>query len=135
MPKLEDCKNADGSTDWKKYNELQAEEMQARKDKGEICQRKGCNGFMLWPKGHPQTCDNCKNIDAPKELHHPGDVRCPKCGYHWRVGDGDDYEVYQEGTHDVTCPDCETEFEVTTWVSYTFVSPARHKEQEQSSES
>lgn len=122
---MELCKNPDGSTDWKKYNELQAEELQARKDKGEVCQRKRCNRFILWAKGQPQTCDDCKNLDKQDELHHPSDVRCPKCGYHWRIGEADDYERYGEGEHEVTCLECEFEFEITTWVSYTFVSPKR----------
>lgn len=130
MPNLDACKKDDGSTDWAQYNQLQREEMDERKAKGKICQRNGCNRFVMWSKGVPQTCEDCKRLDKPEELHHPSDVRCPKCGHHWRIGDGDDYEVYGEGTHDLTCPECETDFEVTTWVSHTFVSPARGTEKD-----
>lgn len=127
MPNLDECKGPDGQTDWNKWNELREKERKEKKDKGEICHQ--CGRFILFAKGYPQTCDDCKAVDRPAELDHPSEVRCPKCGYHWRVGDGDDYDLYEDGTHEVSCPDCNFDFEVETSVTYSFRSPARTKEE------
>ena len=130
MPNLDDCKNpVDGSTDWDKYRELQAKEREERTAKGELCRL--CGHFIVFARGYPQICRDCENLDGEKELDHPSEVRCPACGSHWRVGDGDDYDLYQEGTHGVTCGDCDHEFEVETRVTYSFTSPERVKEEEE----
>lgn len=128
MIDFEKCKKPDGSLDVPLFNELRCQERRDRKAKGELCQRDDCDRFIVWSKGYPQTCSDCQNLDKPAELHHPSNIRCPKCGHHWRAGDDDEYELYHEGTHQATCGECEHEFEVTTWVSYTFVSPPRAAE-------
>lgn len=130
MPNLEECKKPDGSYDWTKYNALQEQERDVRKAKGELCREKGCNRFIMWSKGYPQTCSDCEALDAPEELHHPTDIRCPKCGYHWDIWDGEYYEIANEGEHEVECPECDHKFEVSTSVSYSFKSPERLKEPE-----
>jgi len=129
MISLDDCKLPDGSTDWKRYDELKRQEFADRKAKGELCQL--CGRLIIWSKGHPQTCTACQDLDKSEELHHSSSVRCPYCGHHWDVGDSDDYDLYKEGQHDVTCSRCEKDFEVSTSVTYTFQSPERVKEKDQ----
>jgi len=132
MPSLEGCKNPDGSMNWEKYDELRKKEREEDRAKGKICRL--CGQFIIFERGYPDTCQDCKNLDKDREIQHPNSVRCPKCGHHWRVGDDDDYELYNEGTHDVTCVSCDHEFEVETHVSYSFTSPERVKEEESEEE-
>lgn len=129
MASVDECKLPDGSTDWNKYQELQKEELEARKAKGEVCQRNGCNRHVMFSSGIPGTCSECLALDDPDELHHSGEIRCPKCGHHREIGD--DGELYAEGTHEVTCSKCNFEFEIETWISFTFVSPERITESEE----
>lgn len=128
MPNLDECRKPDGSTDWTKYQELQRAELEDRKSKGEICQRKNCNRFIVWAKGCPQTCSDCRALDSQEELHHPSEIRCPKCGYHWSVFDGEDYDLHGEGEHEVSCPDCNHTFEISTSITWSFQSPERLEE-------
>lgn len=53
------------------------------------------------------------------------------CGGDWNVFETDDYDLYSEGEHEVTCIDCNHEFEVSTTISYNFQSPKRLKEKEE----
>lgn len=128
MPDIENCRLPDGTFDHKKYDELQKQENVERKAKGELCQLPNCNRFIVWSKGYPQTCSDCKALDDPDELDHPSDIRCPKCGHHWSAWEEEGHELYADGEHDVNCPECDHEFEVVTSVSYNFASPERIKE-------
>lgn len=126
MPSLETYRKPDGSLDHAAYNDAVKRERIERQGKGELCSR--CERFIVYAKGYPQICGECKSLGEQGEIHHDSEVRCPKCGKSWEVGNGDDYELYGEGSHDVTCGSCDHEFEITTWVSYTFLSPERiHK--------
>lgn len=124
------CKNPDGTTDWKKYHELQVKELEEQKAKGEICQRKDCNRHVMFSRGYPKTCSDCNALDDSDELHHPSNVRCPKCGDNWSVWEGDSYRLYEEGDHQVDCHSCGYKFEVNTSISYSFQSPEMIKEEE-----
>ncbi len=134
MPNFDECRNPDGSIDWGKYQELKCSELVARKSKGEICQRNGCNRFIVWSRGYPQICSDCKALDSQEELHHPSEIRCPKCGYHWSVFDGENYGLHAEGEHKTSCPDCNHDFEVSTSISWSFQSPKRIKEADENTE-
>lgn len=46
--------------------------------------------------------------------------KCPHCGDECDVSENDWWHLYEEGEHDVTCPNCEHDFTVYTRVSYTF---------------
>lgn len=112
----------DGSgVDWKAYSKAQLEN-------GEICTR--CRAYCLslglnGPSGYPDRCYDCKKMDVEKgEVTHGANVRCPKCSYQWNIISGDNYEYYADGLHDAQCRQCEYEFEITTYVSYSFKSPA-----------
>lgn len=130
MTDFEKCRLPDGTFDHKKYDELRKQENAERKAKGELCQLPNCNRFIMWSSGLPQTCGACKSLDNPEELHHDDHIRCPKCGRHWNVFDGESYELQADGEHDVTCPDCNHEFEIVTTVRCSFQSPERMKEAE-----
>lgn len=127
MPEINDYKKADGSFDSTAYHAAYRAEHKARQDKGELCSQ--CGAFMLWPTGAPRRCGECKAMDLKEELRHSMELRCPACGHHWRPGDEDDYEVFQEGTHGVICSNCDHEFDVETAVSYSFTSPERISEE------
>jgi Zn finger protein HypA/HybF involved in hydrogenase expression len=134
MVNLDECKNPDGSMDYKKYDELRKADLSERKAKGEVCKMPDCNRFVMWAKGYPQICPECKSLDNPDELNHPSNVRCPKCGHNWSVWDGDSYSLYEEGEHQVDCGQCGHEFEVVTSISYDFQSPERLKPGEEKNE-
>ena len=46
--------------------------------------------------------------------------KCPHCGQESSVSENEWWKIYEEGDHEVSCPHCETDFTVTTRVSYTF---------------
>jgi hypothetical protein len=128
MPDLTAFKKPDGTIDWDGYHAASEKETDARIERGEVCYRCRRLTVIGLPKaqGYRQKCYDCRMLEEPKELSHPYEVRCPKCGYHWKVGDSDDYELYEDGEHEVSCAECNTDFTVTTYVSYSFVSPARN---------
>jgi hypothetical protein len=70
----------------------------------------------------PALCHECKQIDQADELDHRKFLRCPKCKETWDAWD-EDCDILADGPHDVTCPECEHEFEILTEVSYNFSSP------------
>lgn len=83
-----------------------------------------CGGYVYrkTPKG---LCGDCLELDIEKgEAHHSSMLRCPRCRETWSVSDCDDGELYGEDCHDVSCPGCGHDFEITTHVSWSFSSPA-----------
>jgi transcription elongation factor Elf1 len=129
--RFEDYVDAEGNIDWDAYH-------QAEVDAGEKCYR--CHKFLivetigrtLFGKddGEPRRrlCHDCERMDTDSsETRHDKYIRCPKCGHQSPVHDWDmcDYgEVfYEEGEHEVMCPQCEYEFTITTHVSYAYTSP------------
>ena len=129
--RFEDHQDDKGNIDWESYHEAQAEA-------GEVCYR--CRKYLILENlgatlfgrddDRPQRrlCSDCSHLDQDtKEVRHEQRIRCPKCGHQSPVHDWDmcDYgEVfYQEGQHDIYCPQCEHEFEITTHVTYTYESP------------
>ena len=48
--------------------------------------------------------------------------KCPHCGADCEISQNDWYSLYEEGEHEVTCPDCDRDFIVSTSVSYTFTT-------------
>lgn len=126
MPNLEDHKKPDGSFDSESWNKAYTQEREDRKQRGELCI--ACGALIIHSSGLPARCRDCRAIDEPGSLDHHAAVRCPKCGHHWKIMGSDDYELFHEGTHDVTCGECDHEFEVETSVTYSFRSPERQAE-------
>lgn len=48
--------------------------------------------------------------------------KCPHCGANCPVSENEWYELYEEGEHEVTCPDCDMDFIVSTNVSFSFTT-------------
>ena len=112
---MEDFKKADGFTDWAAYEK-------AKRKNGESCT--DCGKYLIFGVvGFPRLCGACTALIGRNEVEHHSMIRCPGCGHSWRVED-----LYQEGEHDVTCQICDCEFQVTTKVSFSFVSPERIRE-------
>lgn len=103
-----------GQVDWAAYRKAEIQQ-------GERCRK--CGSGILFGQGFPSDCGDCQRASKDDgELRHNSMIRCPKCRKTWVV-DGDD-EIYEEGTHSISCPQCETEFEVETYVSLSYGSPA-----------
>lgn len=46
--------------------------------------------------------------------------KCPHCGHECGIERNDWFRLYEEGSHEVTCPECDRDFDVETRVSFTF---------------
>lgn len=111
----------DGKINWTEYHKAQLQN-------GDICTE--CGAYIVWSKGVPSKCSMCRGLlDEKGEVNHEKRVRCPKCGYTWDPRKSEDYQLFENGTHNVSCCECDHDFEVTTDVSYTFTSPERLKEE------
>lgn len=58
--------------------------------------------------------------------------KCPHCGEVYNVDDNEAYELYEDGTHEIHCPDCETQFTVTTNVYYSFSTDEQEDDTDES---
>lgn len=56
------------------------------------------------------------------------DPKCPHCGEVYSVHDNEAWELYEDGTHEADCPECEMQFTVTTNVSYSFSTDEQEEE-------
>lgn len=126
MIRISDYMTPEGKTDWKAYD-------QARKDSGEACYK--CGHYILFGKGYRQMCDACTSLHRGgrgEVYSNRSGIRCPKCGFasHDPYDFSDD--IYQEGTHELTCSRCDHEFEIETHVEYSWTSPAMIEEDEES---
>ncbi len=114
MTSINDFKNDDGNVDWSAYKEAQVKA-------GQICM--DCGSYIIFNKTGPAKCYDCKQLEEPGECSSDAFIRCPDCGHKEKVFDGDHYEILSDDTHDVSCQECDHDFEITTSVSYTFSSP------------
>lgn len=122
MTSIDDYKKADGRIDWDAYNAAQVRA-------GEKCSR--CGHFIVFARGYRDECHSCKALDEDKgEVWHDDKVRCPKCRHTMDVHGSELYELYEEGTHDISCRSCDHDFEVTTRVQHSFMSPDLIKPEE-----
>lgn len=121
MADFKDFTMENGNTDWMAYHKAQIED-------GEVCYQ--CDSYItsyLFNKIPGRTlCFDCKNLDESNEkVEHSNLLRCPKCCYSWTaITDCEDYELYNEGDHEVSCRKCNHNFTIETYVSYSFDSPA-----------
>jgi hypothetical protein len=100
-------------------------------DNGQWCYRCGHIASYLSAPGYRKLCSSCENLDLDKgEVTSGTYIRCPKCGHQFNPFETEEYHVFEDGEHEVTCGSCDHTFEVTTSVSYTFASPARVEEGE-----
>lgn len=113
--KLDDFTSVDGDIDWCAYRKAQVAN-------GEECTL--CGACIPRPHGHPTKCSSCEEIKGKEELGHETFVRCPKCGDYWDPTHSEDYDLFEDGEHGVSCQDCGCDFTVSTSVSYWFTSPS-----------
>jgi len=115
-------------TDWGAYREAQVKA-------GEICCK--CGRYLVFNKTGCQTiCNSCVAVQDSKEtVRHDKYIRCPKCNTTFEAQIFLDFDIYEEGDHDVDCPECGYFFIVETSVTYTFASPAVVDEIEDDSDS
>lgn len=121
MPSISAFKDAAGQIDWPRYHAAARAERDQETREGKWCSL--CGAYIMWPKGGPVKCYECKAAEKPAELSHPKYVRCPKCTKTFDPGDCDYTSLYREGDHPVACPDCSHQFEISTHVRHTFTSP------------
>jgi hypothetical protein len=114
MIKFEDYEDENGNIDWNSYHKAEVEV-------GERCMT--CGESIIFGKGYPTECRNCKDIQTEGTAHHNSRVRCPKCRHVWNPYDTEDYHVFEEGDHEIGCYECNHTFSVSTIVEYTFCSP------------
>lgn len=128
MVEMEDFRKADGQIDWTAYR-------RAKVNAGDDCRR--CGRYILFGgNGYPTTCRDCDRLEEDAgEVWHDSSVRCPKCRRVMDVSGCELYKLYEEGTHDISCQSCDHDFEVTTRVEHSFMSPELIQEPEESSES
>lgn len=116
---------------------LRAED-KAKQATGENCYR--CGSWILTigkAPGFRRLCYDCKQVDGEGELINSKFIRCPKCRHSWGPFDSEDsfeQRIFDDGPHDIYCPHCEHEFEISTNVSYSFNSPELIKEEESEEE-
>jgi len=76
---------------------------------------------VLYPG--PVRCPSCRDLrEKTNEVTHEKMIRCPKCRNIWAPDFEDD--VWEEDGGEVVCGECGHDFHVTTWITYTFTSPA-----------
>lgn len=120
---MSDYRDEHGQLDWDAYKK-------AERNNGESCTK--CSALIYPPKGYPAKCHECSKLQSDAgEVEHKSNIRCPACGYHWSPWDSDHYALFADGEHTVGCHDCGHEFTITTYVSYSFKSPARLPEEEE----
>ena len=112
--KMDDYEKEDGDIDWSSYRAAEIAN-------GERCKK--CNSYISFPKGCPGECYECKNILKDEELSHDTFIRCPYCKNTWDPSNDDDGSIWSDGEHNVWCSECDKDFEMSTHVSFTFVSP------------
>ena len=58
--------------------------------------------------------------DKGGEFWGKDNPRCPCCGNEINVNDNELWYLYEDETHEVSCPACNEDFKVITNVSYSF---------------
>jgi len=46
--------------------------------------------------------------------------KCPWCDHDYDVSGNEDWELYEDGTHEIECPSCGKDYSVDTFTSCTF---------------
>lgn len=113
MISFEDHKDAEGKINWQSYDAAQI-------TAGEKCRK--CRKLIYPGKGYETSCYDCQSLSDGVSSVHSRFIRCPKCHTTWDPYESEDYNVFEEGEHEVWCSECEHEFVVSTTVSFSFDS-------------
>ena len=111
--RIADHQDEDGRIDWQSYRE-------AKVRNGEDCQR--C-GQPIIPQAKARSdCFDCRrSLTEDGEVEHDQLIRCPSCRSMFKPDWEDD--VWDGGTCEISCRDCDHDFEVESHVSVSFTSP------------
>ena len=112
---FDDFKDSNGKLDWDAYKKYEV-------SIGSRCNK--CGAYILFEKGFPDHCNQCKKLDNPGEVNFGNAVRCPSCTKSFDPYDYELYDILEDGEHTIICPDCDYEFEISTHVTFEFDSPA-----------
>ena len=90
---------------------------------------KQCESILSPTEDSKRTlCRACLRAKAQKEeITHHKLIRCPDCGKMMHPSEHELEEVYGDGEHDVVCVFCDADFQVSTYIWYTFKSPERRE--------
>lgn len=106
------------------------ERRQTEIEKGERCYQ--CKSYISSfgkAPGYKKLCQDCKYLDISNDrTPHSEIIRCPKCRHKISVYDSEWFSLYEEGSHEVDCDECDYEFSVETRIEYSFISPEIIKE-------
>jgi len=106
----------DGEVDWEAYRKAQV-------SSGERCE--SCGRFIVFGTGKSTACSLCKTInESSKIVKHDKFIRCPKCSSTFTAEDLSEFDIYEDGEHDIDCPNCKYFFVIETIITYNFSSPA-----------
>ena len=120
MISILDYKTSDGKVDWNEYRT-------AKIGAGERCYQ--CGASIQFGSGFRSLCSACQLlVSNDGGVSHEQYIRCPKCSKTWDPYQHENYDLLEDGPHDVTCPRCDHEFEVETDVTYSFTSPGMIQE-------
>ncbi len=121
MVSMNDHRTPEGDVDWKSYKQAQIEN-------GEICSK--CFEYILFSSNYRTTCNKCKQLLEPPEITHHKFIRCPNCLNAFDPYETEWYEVLSDGEHEVSCSECNHDFEISTYVDYSFRSPKEIEQKE-----
>lgn len=88
-----------------------------------------CGGLRFYFRSPaPEFCGDCMAMmQSVESVTHERRLRCPHCRHEKPIPDYEGKE-YQEGDHDITCDECERDFEFITHIQYRWESPALKSE-------
>jgi DNA-directed RNA polymerase subunit RPC12/RpoP len=125
MTRMDDHEDAEGNLDWASYRAAQVANGEKCRKCGDHIMSFGADSFG------PRSCSSCQQMGGTEEAIHPSLVRCPKCGETWNPVEGENFELFSDGEHDVSCHECGHDFIVSTRVSFSFTSPERLPEEDE----
>jgi len=118
-----------GVTRWDDYRK-------AKQNAGEICFNCGRNLVLNREiKGSSDKfnktlecrtlCSSCRELQTfAGNITNTKYIRCPRCKNTFEPIEFLDFDIYEDGEHDLDCPRCKHFFIVETTVSYSYESPA-----------
>lgn len=63
---------------------------------------------------------SCADAIERLDFFRRDEPKCPHCGHECDISENGWWRLYEEGSHDVTCPSCDEDFTVETNVVYSF---------------
>ena len=93
---------------------------------------KKCNGYIINFSNKPDGdyCGDCVELlTKDDQVKYNKYVRCPKCRNIFDPGNSEMPSLFEEGDHEIYCDKCDHEYVVSTYIEFSFTSPAMISEQ------